>query len=511
MTQKRLSFFKNALLLGIVGLAIRTVQLFLSAYISRTAGAESVGLYSLIMTAYGFALTFATSGISLTVTRLVAGAVSGSGGREASRILRGAFAYALLFSGIATVALLLLGGFIGVSILGDSRSVTALRILSLTLIPSAVSSVVGGYFVAIRRVSLNATVQVTTQAVRILLTILLLSAFSTGAESSVVALAYGALITELVGAALSLIEYAISRRGTERAQGAAFGSVASMAFPLATSAIIRSALLTVEHTLIPRRLVHRGESLSDALAAYGTLHGMAMPLLLYPMAPLSSTCGLLVPEFAEGETLGERGRLRKIASEALTRALSYAVTLATVIALFSEELAQVIFSSPDAGYFISFLAPVLPLMYLDHTADSMLKGIGEHIYSMWVNIADACISILLVYILLPPMGIMGYAVVILVMEGFNFILSALRLYKKIGFRLNLAEGLISPLALSLSACAVTSHLFVFSSSPAPLSLVLKLIFTTSLILGGKSLFDLFSALLCRIIKGKGRKATDSDK
>jgi len=97
------------------------------------------------------------------------------------------------------------------------------------------------------------------------------------------------------------------------------------------------------------------------------------------------------------------------------------------------------------------------------------------------------------------------------MEGFNFILSALRLYKKIGFRLNLAEGLISPLALSLTACAVTSHLFVFSSSPTPLSLVLKLIFTASLILGGKSLFDLFSALLCRIIKGKGRKATDSDK
>ncbi len=504
MTQKRLQFIKNALLLSIVGLAMRTVQLFLGAYISRAAGAEAVGLYSLIMTAYGFALTFATSGIGLTVTRLVAGAVRGAHGSEASRILRGAFLYSLLFSGIATLVLMLLGGYIGVTLLGDARSVTALRILSLTLIPSALSAVVSGYFVALRRVSLNATVQVTTQIVRIFLTVLLLSAFSSGAESSVIALAMGALITELIGTALALIEYAIARRTSERGSGADFTSVTAMALPLATSSIIRSALLTVEHTLIPRRLVHRGESLSDALASYGTLHGMAMPLLLYPMAPLSSCCGLLVPEFAEGQSTGQRLRLRSIASEALTKTLSYSVTLATVIALFSEELAQVIFSSSDAGYFISFLAPVLPLMYLDHVADSMLKGVGEHIYSMWVNIADACLSIILVYFLLPLMGITGYAVVILIMEGFNLLLSALRLYSKVGFKINLVAGLISPLALSLVACSLTEHLFVFSSSPTLLSLILKLSFTVAIIFGGKSLFDLVSISLMHLFGGAGK-------
>ncbi len=507
MTAKRITFIKNALLLTSVGIAMRSVQLFLGAYISRTVGAETMGLNTLIMTAYGFALTFATSGINLTVTRLVAGAVGGTRGKEADKILRGAFLYSLLFSGIATIVLALGGGYIGGTLLGDTRTAQALRILSLSLIPCALSSVISGYFVAIRRVSFNATVQVVAQIARIILTIALLGSVSGGAESSAIALAVGVVLTELVASGVAFVEFAINRRHSESEEGMSFSSVAGMALPLATSAVIRSGLLALEHSLIPRRLVFRGESLSEALSSYGTLHGMALPLLLFPITPLSCCANLLVPEFAEAHSMGEKKHMRALATEALTRTLSYSVVLSVIISLFSEELAYVIFSSSEAGYFISFLAPVIPLMYIDHVADSMLKGIGEHIYSMWVNIIDACLSIVLVYFLIPPLGIMGYAVVILVMEGFNLLLSIIRLGQKVGFGIDLVNGLISPLVLSLIASFLTSRLFAFSSTPTPLSLVSKLLFTLAVILGARSLFDLICSLTKNLLSkmtGKGR-------
>ena len=72
-------------------------------------------------------------------------------------------------------------------------------------------------------------------------------------------------------------------------------------------------------------------------------------------------------------------------------------------------------------------------MYLDHVADSVLKGIGEQVYSMWINITDAMLSIALVWLLLPKLGIMGYAVCIIVMEAYNFALSSARLLSKIRF------------------------------------------------------------------------------
>jgi hypothetical protein len=66
-----------------------------------------------------------------------------------------------------------------------------------------------------------------------------------------------------------------------------------MAVPLALSAYVRSVLLNIEHILIPRKLRQRGESETEAYSHYGILHGMALPLILYPMSPLSSFSGLL--------------------------------------------------------------------------------------------------------------------------------------------------------------------------------------------------------------------------
>ena len=70
--KRRIEFFKSGLTLTAVGLSLRTVGMLFGAFITRTIGAEGIGLYTVIMTVYSFAITFATSGISLTVTRLVA-------------------------------------------------------------------------------------------------------------------------------------------------------------------------------------------------------------------------------------------------------------------------------------------------------------------------------------------------------------------------------------------------------------------------------------------------------
>ena len=113
-----------------------------------------MGLQGLIATVYSFAVTFATSGISLSVTRLVAEAVGEGEGGE--RILRAAFIYAAFFGLAASVILFTLSGFIAESVIFDMRVADALRILSLSLLPIALSSVISGYFVAVRRAWKNA-------------------------------------------------------------------------------------------------------------------------------------------------------------------------------------------------------------------------------------------------------------------------------------------------------------------------------------------------------------------
>ena len=87
---EKIRFFKSGAMLTAVALAMRTAAMLFGAFVSRTVGAEGTGLYTVIMTVYSFALTFATSGISLTVTRLVASAIGEGRVERVRRVLRSA-------------------------------------------------------------------------------------------------------------------------------------------------------------------------------------------------------------------------------------------------------------------------------------------------------------------------------------------------------------------------------------------------------------------------------------
>lgn len=484
MSDNRRKFICNGLLLTAVGLAVRSVGMVFNSYITRTVGAEGIGLFTLIMTVYSFAITFATSGINLTVTRLVASAV-GDGQGSVRRILRHAVVYAMIFSTTACIVLFLLASYFGVHVLGDERTVIPLRILATSLVPIALSSVFSGYFVGVKRVTRSAVVQVLGQIFKVGITLFMLYRFIRyGVAYATIALCLSTTLTELSVFFVALVQFIWDRRRHKRAEcgtRSSFSDITGMALPLAVSAYIRSALLTLEHILIPKRLRDRGESLSDSLAEYGILHGMALPLLMYPMSPLTSFSGLLVPEFAESMARGEHERMRRIASEALNTTLAYASAVMVFLAVFSEELGYVVYDSYGAGHYIAIMAPVVPIMYLDHVTDSMLKGIGEHVYSMWVNISDSLLSVILVWGLIPVMGISGYAVVIVVMEAFNFVLSSLRLRKRIKFSIDFISSFLLPLAAAFASGYVCRSIFVMSGAESgALWLILKLVFSASI-------------------------------
>ena len=62
-------------------------------------------------------------------------------------------------------------------------------------------------------------------------------------------------------------------------------------------------------------------------------------------------------------------------------------------------------------------------MYLDTATDAMMKGLGEQMHSMKINVADAALSVILVLVLIPKFGILGYVITIYASELFNTVCS----------------------------------------------------------------------------------------
>ncbi len=470
MTSKQ-QFFKSGAMLAAVALTMRAVSILFNSFITDKVGAEGMGLLSLTMSVYAFAVTFATSGISLAVTRLVAAALGRGEGTRGARVLRAATLYALVFGGVASLALYFGSDFFAVRVLGDVRTRSSLRLLSISLVPIALSSVYSGYFIAVRRVAHNAVTQVAEQAIRITLTMLGLSFAAEGeVEGACLALVGGSSLSELCSFFFLFVQAMIDRR-RHPLKGGAFGgegrAVVGFALPCAASAYARTGLVTLEHLLIPVCLSMGGAARGDALASYAAIHSMALPILLFPTAILSSFSGLLVPECAELDGRGEGERLGRVASRAIGMTLLFSTFAALLLFLGGDGLGELLYGNASVGRYIRALAPLVPVMYLDSVVDAHLKGLGYQVYSMGINIADAAISVLAVLLLLPLLGADGYVVVIYITELLNFALSLSKLARVVRFSLSL-RTLLFPLAAALLSLSFTTLLLPVREGLLPL-------------------------------------------
>jgi stage V sporulation protein B len=345
------------------------------------------------MSVYGLAVTAASAGVNLAATRLCAEAVGTGSAARLRAALRRCLGWALLCG--CSACLLLFSGaeWVAGSWLGDVRCTSSLRLLALSLPFIAASNVLHGYFTAVRRVSRSAASQIFEQTFKMLVCIGAFTRIMPGdIEGACIALVGGGALAELASFLFALVLYLIDRTHagklceTCRIDGKSLTrEMLSIILPVAAAAFARSGLSTLEHMLIPRGLRANPATAETALASYGVLCGMAMPVVLFPTALLYSFTGLLVPEFAEADARGERGRIRGMVSRALGMTLIFAIGCAGILSQFADELGMLIYKSADAGQFIRVMAPLVPVMYFDHAVDAMLKGLGEQVYSMKVK------------------------------------------------------------------------------------------------------------------------------
>ena len=361
--------FWNAMLLTAATLLMRTVGVSFQVYVSNRVGAEAMGLFSLMSGVYGFSLTLATSGIHLGVTHVVVEAMGRNEEHRIGTAMRRAVVYALVFGFGSALLLFSFAEPIGIRWLKDARTVSSLRLFGMTLPAIAISSALGGYFTAVRRAYKNAAVQVFEQAVKIGATMYLLGVVAPGGiEETCCALVLGGALAEILSFLFELLLYLIDRNlhFPDRRAGSSANEgrkLMKIALPIALTAYVRSGLITLEHILIPEGLRNSGSSHAASLAAYGCIQGMAIPVVLYPAALISSFSGLLVPELAECHVQNCRLRINYMISRVWSLSLMFSIGIAGILICFSGEIGEALYPATDTGRYIRLLALLLPYLH----------------------------------------------------------------------------------------------------------------------------------------------------
>ena len=458
-------FFHNALLLGATTILMRVIAVAFNAYVSGKLGAEGMGLYSLVVSVYGFAVTLATSGISLAVMRLVSEEMGKGKPEGAILAMKKCVGYALIFGFLSFLLLFFGADTIAKRILQDSRTYLSLRVLSVALPFIALSNVFSGYFNAVRRVIKSASASIAEQFLKIMLTVgFLRMLLPKGIEYATLALVLGTAISEALSFFYLFLFYIFDKRKYLKTKSASKETnmkkrMLHISLPIALSSYLRSGLVTVQHILIPIGLRKHGADYSTSLASYGVIHGMVFPLILFPSAVCMTFAGLIVPELSElaarYQTIKAHRHICYIVKRALSFAVLFGIGTAGIFICFAEPLGILIYQSREAARYIRLFAALVPVMYLDTTVDGMLKGLGQQMHSMFYNIVDASLSVFLVWTLMPKIGIYGYVVCVFVTELINLACSLSRLLNVTNVRLPILKTVFSPILCIAGGTAVS--------------------------------------------------------
>ena len=165
----------------------------------------------------------------------------------------------------------------------------------------SISSVINGYFSAVRKGWKSAFSQVFELLVKIFVTILLFNFYSNkNTESVCNCLILADVISEVCSCSLLIILYKkdIFKYTSRAIQNITFKRrILKITLPVSITSYIRSGLNTLKQFIIPSQLVLFGYSYSMALSEYGKINGMTMAVLLFPNIFITPFSNLLIPEF----------------------------------------------------------------------------------------------------------------------------------------------------------------------------------------------------------------------
>ncbi len=391
------------------------------------------GIFNLVMSVYLFAITLATSGLSLACTYLVSEQFENGNFLDGLKAFKACRIFSLILGLGASILVLAFSNFISQKLLKSMISPTPLYIISFGLPFIALSSSLNGYFSAIRKAYKSAIAQIFELIIKIVISILLLNINNNKTiESICIYLILADVISEIFSCFILYIIFKMEKLKITNRQIKEINftrKILQISFPVCITSYIRSGLSTLKQFIIPNRLALFGLPYAIALSEYGKIDGMTMSILLFPNVFFQSFSRLLIPEFTSLMVKNYKKRILEICKKGFLTISIFSILLSFLFFIFANSISFKIFQNLECGKYIKILSPIILFMYLDNIIDSMLKGLNKQFEVMFCNILDLLLTIAI-------LGLTGYLLSIVISEIFNFTFSYVQLYKAINFKMS---------------------------------------------------------------------------
>jgi len=464
---KKHTLIAGTLLLTATGFATRVLGFFYRIFLSRTIGAEGLGLYNMVHPVYGICFALCAGSVQTAISRFVAANME-----KGKMVFRTGLVISLTIGTGLAWLIIRFSGPLAHFILLEDRCAPLLPFMAVSVPFSAIHACINGYYYGVQKTRIPALAQIVEQIIRMGAVFVIADILTESGQPITVQLAViGHLIGELASCLFTALCFGLcspaeetkktSRRLSSFLAGFrdTAGPLMALALPLMGNRLVLNVLSSAEAIWIPSRLEAFGLTPSESFSVYGVLTGMAMPFILFPSAITNSMAVLLLPTVAEAQADGKQSRIAQTISMSLRYSLYMGILCIGVFTLFGKELGISVFHDASSGTFMQILAWLCPFLYLATTLGSILNGLGKTTTTFLQNVAALVLRLGFVLFGIPRFGITAYLWGMLASELLLAALHLISLKRQVAFSWDVWDIIVKPALFLVIAVGVYYAVF----------------------------------------------------
>lgn len=463
----------NSVMLACSAVLLQVLSFVYRIVLSRVGLGDGMGLYQLVMPIYTLMLSFCTSGISLAISRKVP-PLKREQSRTINKMQRLGLGLFLCFFGVTATLAISFADVIAIGVLHNAQTKTILLLMIPCLFLTGIENITKAFFHSVKYV-LPPIVSETVEQIARITALAALSIIIKPQNAQVFCMVVVAsmIVSEFFSISILYVFYKFWYKNRvkktpnleKKSSKIDVKMILGIILPVAFGSTFTNLLYTMNTIIIPSRLEQSGLDPINAIAQFGVMLGMTMPLLMLPSCLISPIVTVIMPRIAGSYERGNSFDVRKKTNKLLNITGLIILPAIVFLIVFGKDLAYLIFKQSTAGSHMLPLAVMTVFAFYGMVISCVLNAVGKQKRVVINCIVTAVVEFILIYFGVAAYGINAFVVGHAITTMLSTIDLLIVLNKTVKPNRNIVK-LISPAiasALGIVACIFVDNTFMFNT------------------------------------------------
>ncbi len=397
----------GTLVLTITGIVSKIIGFYYRIFLSRSIGAEQLGIYQLIFPLFAVVISISCAGIQTAISKYTAEFIGRKDLAPARTYLYVGLGMSMILSVLCAILIYTHADFFADTFLKEARCEPLIRIMCWTIPFACIHNCISGFYYGLKKTAIPAASQLLEQVVRVGGVYIICHIWLTqGKEPNAMLGVFGLLIGELASSLFCITALRIGK--SSGGIRFAFRNLLSLSIPLTANRILVSVFQSVETLMIPVALRDFGYDSGVALSIYGVLTGMVISTIMFPCVISNSLSVMLLPAISHAKSQHNHKKIRLAIQKTFMTCLMLGLVCTLGFLIFGNWIGTTLFHNALAGAYITTLGWICPFLFLGSTFCSILHGLGKPTQTLFLSLMGIGIRIFFIRCLMPQFGMHAY-------------------------------------------------------------------------------------------------------